>query len=47
MRSSIDMQCLFNVKFRQSTFPYKLQYDFSKIRKSKDFDFKKLYTEPQ
>jgi hypothetical protein len=47
MRSSIDMQCLFNKKFMQNTFPYKLQYDFSKIRKSKDFDFKKLYPEPQ
>lgn len=45
MRSSIDIQCLYNTKFRQNTFPYKLQYDFSKIWKSKDIDFKKLYPE--
>jgi len=47
MSSSVDMQCLFNAKFRQSTFPYKLQYDFSKIRKSKEFDFERLYPEAQ
>lgn len=47
LRSSIDMQCLFNEKYSKNTFPYKLQYDFSKIRKSKDFDFKKLYPENQ
>lgn len=45
LRSSIDTQCLFNTKFESNSFPYKLQYDFSKIRKSKDFDFKKLYPE--
>jgi len=47
LMSSIDMQCLFNTKFKKNTFPYKLQYDFSKIRKSKDFDLKKLYPETQ
>lgn len=47
INSSIDMQCLFNKKFNQNTFPYKLQYDFSKIRVLKDYDFNKLYPETQ
>jgi hypothetical protein len=45
--SCIDLQCLFNTKYKQNSFPYKLQYDFSKILKSKDYDFNKLYQEIQ
>jgi hypothetical protein len=47
IHSSVDMQCLFNKKFNQNTFPYKLQYDFSKIWGTKDYDFNKLYPETQ
>ena len=41
--SSIDLQCLFSTKFEKDSFPYKLQYDFSKIHKPIDFDFEKIY----
>ncbi len=43
--SSIDMKCLFNTKFEPNSFPYKLQYDFSKIHRLIDFDFEKMYSE--
>ena len=44
--SSINMQCLFNIKFEINSFPYKLQYDFYKIgRCPKDYDFEKMYSE--
>lgn len=43
LRSSIDTQCLFNTKFEPNSFPYKLQYDFSKILNPKYFDFENLY----
>jgi hypothetical protein len=45
LMSSIEMQCLFNTKFEPNSFPYKLQYDFSKIHKPIDFDFEKMYFE--
>jgi hypothetical protein len=43
--SSIDTECLSNTKFEPNSFPYKLQYDFSKIYKPKDFDFEKMYSQ--
>lgn len=45
LESSIDMECLFNEKFKKNTIQYKLQYDFSKIFKLKNFDFEKKYSE--
>jgi hypothetical protein len=45
MNSSIDTECLFNTKFEPNSFPYKLQYDFSKIHRPIDFDFEKMYSE--
>ena len=46
MFSSIDTDCLFNTKFEPNSFPYKLQYDFFKLRRSPiGFDFEKMYSE--
>ncbi|MDR0368935.1 MAG: hypothetical protein LBH82_07355 [Bacteroidales bacterium] len=43
--SSVDTDCLFNTKFESNSFPYKLQYDFFKLRRSPiDFDFEKMYS---
>src|SRR5574344_966310 len=42
--SSIDTECLFNTKFEPNSFPYKLQYDFSKLHYLPvDFDFEEMY----
>lgn len=38
--SNIDTDCLFRNKYSINSFPYKLQYDFSKIWKSKYLDLK-------
>ena len=44
--SSIDTYCLFHNKYPVNSFPYKLQYDFSKMRKNPiGFDFEKMYSE--
>jgi len=45
MFSSIDTECLFNTKFEPNSFPYKLQYDFSKIHRYINFDFEKMYSQ--
>ena len=45
MFSSINTDCLFRNKYPVNSFPYKLQYDFSKILRYKDFDFEKVYSE--
>jgi hypothetical protein len=42
---NFDSNCLFNTKFEENSFPYKLQYDYSRILKSKDFDFEKMYSQ--
>jgi len=44
---SIDTECLFKTKFEPNSFPYKLQYDFSKIHRYIDFDFEKMYPETE
>jgi len=41
--SSLDIDCLFRNKYPINSFPYQLQYYFSKIWGTKYFDFKKLY----
>lgn len=41
--SSLDINCLFRNKYSINTFPYQLQYYFSKIFETKYSDFKKLY----
>lgn len=38
-----DGQCLFSTKFEKNSFPYKLQYDFSKIFHPIDYSFEKMY----
>ena len=47
--SYLDARCQFNTKFKPNSFPYKLQYDLSKLGWGfipKDFDFEKMYSEP-
>ncbi len=42
--TSIDTDCLFQTKYPKNSFPYKLQYDLSKIKSSfSNFDFEKMY----
>lgn len=41
----IDSDCLFTTKFAYNSFPYKLQYDISRIWKTKKLDFEKLYSD--
>ncbi|MBP1672641.1 MAG: hypothetical protein H6Q25_456 [Bacteroidetes bacterium] len=41
--SSINVKCLFQQKYGQNSFPYKLQYDFSKLLKYKDFEIDTMY----
>ena len=41
----VDSDCLFTTKFAPNSFPYKLQYDISRIWKINDFDFEKMYSD--
>lgn len=41
----VDSYCLFTTKFAYDSFPYKLQYDISRIWKINDFDFEKMYSD--
>lgn len=46
LSSSIDIECLFSSKYKPNSFPYKLQYDFFKLRICPlDFNFEKIYFE--
>ena len=47
--SGLDTRCLFKTRYKPNSFPYKLQYDLSKLGWGfipKDFDFEKMYSEP-
>lgn len=41
--SGIDRECLFNNRYEQNSFPYKLQYDFSKIFRPDGYYFEDMY----
>lgn len=48
LESSIDLNCLYRTKYKPNSLPYKLQYDFYKIRIlpiNFDFDFWEKYFE--
>lgn len=45
MSSGIDVKCLLSNRYSPNTFPYRLQYVFSKIWRPVDFDFEKMYSE--
>ena len=45
MSSGVDMECLFKNRYPSHSFPYKLQYDISRIWKINDFDFEKMYSD--
>ena len=42
---TVDSYCLFTTKFAPNSFPYKLQYDISRIWIINDFDFEKMYSD--
>lgn len=41
--SGIDIECLFNKKYERNSFPYKLQFELSKIIRPKDYYFEDMY----
>lgn len=43
--SFFDMRCLFNKKYEINSFPYKVQYDFSKIFRPEEYSFEEMYGE--
>ena len=46
MHSSIEKDCLFSTNFKPNSFPYKLQYDFYKLRFCpKNYNFEEMYSE--